>query len=88
MRPFNRAVEEIEDVSGGSLQMSFDYDNINTFLAGHMTVGIDETVQDYVHKIERSRAQKQLEASKRRKKSTLKPTQSECSTATSETEKE
>ena len=68
MRPFNKAVEEIENLSNGSLQMSFDYDNINTFLAGHMTVGIDETVQDYVHKIERSRAQKALESSKKRKK--------------------
>lgn len=68
MRPFNKAVEEIENLSNGSLQMSFDYDNINSFLAGQMTVGIDETVQDYVHKIERSRAQKALEASKKRKK--------------------
>jgi len=69
MRPFNKAVEEIENLSAGSLQMSFEYDNINTFLAGQMTVGVDETVQDYVHKIERSRSQKALEASKKRKKS-------------------
>lgn len=69
MRPFNKAVEEIETLSAGSLQMSFEYDNINTFLAGHMTVGVDETVQSYVHKIERKGAQKALEASRKRKKS-------------------
>ena len=68
MRPFNKAVEEIENLSNGSLQMSFEYDNINTFLAGQMTVGVDDTVQSYVHKIERSRAQKQLESAKKRKK--------------------
>lgn len=65
MRPFNKAVEEIENLSNGSLQMSFEYDNINTFLAGQMTVGVDDTVQSYVHKIERSRAAKALEAGKK-----------------------
>ena len=48
--------------------MSFDYDNINSFLAGRMTVGIDETMQDYSHKLERSRMNKQLEAGRRRRK--------------------
>lgn len=66
IRPFNRAVEEIEDISGGSLQMSFDYDNINSFLAGKMTVGIDETIQGYRHKIETRRQAKQLESGKKR----------------------
>ena len=66
IRPFNRAVEEIEDISGGSLHMSFDYDNINSFLAGKMTVGIDETIQGYRHKIETRRQAKQLEAGKKR----------------------
>lgn len=66
IRPFNRAVEEIEDISGGSLQMSFDYDNINSFLAGKMTVGIDETIQGYRHKIETRRQAKQLETGKKR----------------------
>lgn len=70
IRPFNKAVEEIENISGGALQMSFDYDNINSFLAGKMTVGVDDTVQDYVHKIEKSRAAKTLETSKKRKKPT------------------
>lgn len=66
IRPFNRAVEEIEDISGGSLHMSFDYDNINSFLAGKMTVGIDETIQGYRHKIETRRQAKQLETGKKR----------------------
>ena len=39
IRPFNKAVEEIESIANGSIHMSFDYDNINSFLAGKMTVG-------------------------------------------------
>lgn len=70
MRPFNKAVEEIESISGGSLQMSFEYDNINTFLAGQMTVGIDETVTDYIQKIEKSRTAKQLESKKKKTRKT------------------
>ncbi len=86
MRPFNKAVEEIENLSAGSLQMSFEYDNINTFLAGQMTVGVDDTVQSYVHKIERSRAAKQLEASKKRTPRKKKTTQSDCSAPENEKE--
>lgn len=70
MRPFNKAVEEIESISGGSLQMSFEYDNINTFLAGQMTVGIDETVTDYIQKIEKTRTAKQLESKKKKTRKT------------------
>lgn len=68
MRPFNKAVEEIETISAGSLQMSFEYDNINTFLSGQMTVGIDETVSGYIQKIEKSKTAKQLESKKKRDK--------------------
>lgn len=68
MRPFNKAVEEIETISGGSLQMEFDYDNINTFLSGQMTVGIDDTMNEYIQKIEKSRTAKQLETKKKRTK--------------------
>lgn len=68
MRPFNKAVEEIENISGGSLRMEFDYDNINAFLAGQMTVGVDAAMTDYLQKIEHSRAAKQLEAKKRDRK--------------------
>ena len=68
IRPFNKAVEEIENISGGSIHMDFDYDDINTFLAGRMNVGIDETVQNYIQKIEKTRNTKQLEAKKTRKK--------------------
>ncbi len=68
MRPFNKAVEEIENISGGSLQMSFEYDNINTFLAGQMTVGIDDTMSEYIQKIEKTKTVKQLETKKKRSK--------------------
>lgn len=68
MKPFNKAVEEIEKVSHGSLTMDFEYDNINTFMAGQMTVGVDDTMRDYIHKIETSRSAKQLEAKKKRRK--------------------
>lgn len=66
MRPFNKAVEEIENIADGSIRMDFTYDNINTFLAGQMTVGIDDTVQDYIQKIEKTKSAKQLEAKKKR----------------------
>lgn len=74
MRPFNKAVEEIETISGGSLQMSFAYDNINTFIAGQMTVGIDNTMTDYIQKLEKSKSAKQLESKSRRRKKTSDPT--------------
>ena len=64
----DKAVEEIENISGGSLRMEFEYDNINTFLAGQMTVGIDDTMSQYIQKIEKSRSAKQLEARKKRTK--------------------
>lgn len=65
MRPFNKAVEEIEGVSGGSLQMSFAYDNINAFMAGQMTVGVDGVMTDYIQKLEKTKAARQLEGRKR-----------------------
>ena len=68
IRPFNKAVEEIENISGGSIHMDFDYDDINTFLAGKMNVGIDEAMQSYIQKIEKTKTTKQLEAKKPRKK--------------------
>ena len=68
IRPFNKAVEEIENISGGSIHMEFDYNDINTFLAGKMNVGIDQTMQGYIQKIEKTKAAKQLEAKKPRKK--------------------
>lgn len=67
MRPFNKAVEEIENISGGSLQMSFEYDNINTFMAGQMTIGIDDTMTDYIQRLEKTKNTKQLEAKGRRR---------------------
>ena len=48
--------------------MEFDYDDINTFLAGRMSVGIDETIQDYIQKIEKTRNAKQLEGKKPRRR--------------------
>ena len=68
IRPFNKAVEEIENIAGGSIHMDFDYDDINTFLAGKMNVGIDEAMQSYIQKIEKTKTTKQLEAKKPRKK--------------------
>ena len=68
IRPFNKAVEEIENIAGGSIHMDFDYDDINTFLAGKMNVGIDEAMQSYIQKIEKTKTTKQLEAKKTRKK--------------------
>ena len=70
IRPFNKAVEEIENIAGGSIHMDFDYDDINTFLAGKMNVGIDEAMQSYIQKIEKTKTAKQLEAKKPRKKKT------------------
>ena len=70
IRPFNKAVEEIEKISGGSIHMEFDYDDINTFLAGKRNVGIDEAMQSYIQKIEKTKTTKQLEAKKPRKKKT------------------
>lgn len=32
--------------------MDFDYDDINTFLAGRMNVGIDQTLWDYIQKLD------------------------------------
>ena len=70
IRPFNKAVEEIENIAGGSIHMDFDYDDINTFLAGKMNVGIDEAMHSYIQKIEKTKTTKQLEAKKPRKKKT------------------
>lgn len=67
IRPFNKAAKEIQEASGGSLRLSLDYDSINTFLAGQMTVGVDETITGYVQKLGRAKAAKQLEAKKRTK---------------------
>lgn len=68
LRPFKKAVEEIARVSGGALEIAMDYDSINTFLAGQLTVSVDETVQDYQQKLDRARAAKQLESRKKREK--------------------
>ncbi len=66
LRPFKKAVEEIGRVSGGALEIDMDYDSINTFLAGQITVGIDDTVQDYLRRLDKAKAAKQLEARKKR----------------------
>lgn len=65
LRPFKKAVEEIARVSGGALEIAMDYDSINTFLAGQITVSVDETVQDYQKKLEKTRAAKQLESKRK-----------------------
>ena len=68
IRPFNKAVEEIESISNGSIHMDFDYDDINTFLAGRMNVGIDQTLWDYIQKLDKTRAAKQLKGKTPHKK--------------------
>lgn len=68
LRPFRKAVDEIARISGGVLEVSMDYDSINTFLAGQLTVAVDETVQDYQKKLDKARAAKQLEGRKKRTK--------------------
>jgi len=68
IRPFNKAVEEIESISNGSIHMDFDYDDINTFLAGRMNVGIDQTLWDYIQKLDKTRAAKQLKGKTSHKK--------------------
>ena len=70
-------MEEIESIANGSIHMSFDYDNINSFLAGKMTVGIDETMQDYTRKLERARMAKQLEIGKKRRRKPEPPAEAE-----------
>ncbi|MCI2056283.1 MAG: hypothetical protein LKJ86_03960 [Oscillibacter sp.] len=66
MKPFNKAVEEIESISGGSFTMDFDYDNINTFLSGQMTVGVDAAMTDYIEKLDKARTAKRLESGKKK----------------------
>lgn len=68
LRPFKKAVEEISRLSDGTLEIDMDYDNINTFLAGQLTVGIDDTMQNYLRKLDKTRAAKQLEEKKKRGK--------------------
>lgn len=68
IRPFNKAVEEIEAKADGSIKMEFDYTDINTFLAGRMNVGIDQTMQSYIQKIEKTKTSKQLESGKKNRK--------------------
>lgn len=68
LRPFKKAVEEIARVSGGALEIAMDYGSINTFLAGQLTVSVDETVQDYQKKLDKARAAKQLESRKKQEK--------------------
>lgn len=48
--------------------MDFDYDDINTFLAGRMNVGIDQTLWDYIQKLDKTRAAKQLKGKTSHKK--------------------
>ena len=66
MKPFNKAVEEIEAWSGGSFQMSFEYTNINTFLSGQMDIHVDSSMSQYIEKLENTKAAKQLESKKKR----------------------
>jgi len=68
LRPFKKAMEEIARISGGALEIAADYSSINTFLAGQLTVSVDETVQDYQKKLSKTRTAKQLESKPKRTK--------------------
>ena len=72
LRPFNKAADEIQKFSGGSLSLDYDKSNINAFLSSQLTVGIDDTMKEYVKKLEKTKTVKQLDAKKRkpRKKQT------------------
>lgn len=78
IRPFNKSVEEIERISGGSIQMSFPYDNITDFLAGQMQVDIDHTMMDYLQKLDQTHTEKLPPSppKKRRRKSDPPPSSS------------
>ena len=73
LRPFRKAVEEIHRISGGSLEVDMDYNNINTFLAGQLNVSIDDAVHDYVQKLDKAKSARQLDPKKKKheKKSEL-----------------
>ena len=75
LRPFNKAAEEIQRLSDGSLSIDYDKSNINAFLSSQLTVGIDQTMKNYVKKLEKTKNLKQLEAKQRkpRKKKTPPP---------------
>ncbi|MCI8809083.1 MAG: hypothetical protein HFF84_02960 [Oscillibacter sp.] len=68
LRPFKKAAEEIRRISGGSLDIELDYNNINTFLAGQITIRIDDAMQEYRKKLEKTKSAKQLEGKKRTRK--------------------
>ena len=68
LRPFKKAAEEIRHISGDSLEIEMDYNNINTFLAGQLTVSIDSAMQEYRKKLEKAKTAKQLEGKKRTRK--------------------
>ena len=75
LRPFNKAAEEIQRLSGGSLSIDYDKSSINAFLSSQLTVGIDQAMQDYVKKLEKTKTVKQLESKRRkpRKKADAEP---------------
>ena len=76
LRPFNKAADEIQKFSGGSLSIDYDKSNINSFLASQLTVGIDQAMKDYVKKLEKTKSVKQLESKRKRaKKKSAEPTE-------------
>lgn len=74
LRPFNKAADEIQRLSGGSLRIDYDKSNINAFLSSQLTVGIDQTMKDYVKKLEKTKTVKQLDTKHRKSKKKAPPT--------------
>lgn len=67
IRPFNKAIEEIEEISGGAVRFEFTYENINDFLAGYVKVLVDDNLRQYLKKVV-NRRQAMSAATKRKKK--------------------
>ena len=65
MKPFSKAASEIQERSGGSFTAAFTAENINAFLAGQLTVGVDAAMTDYIEKLDKARAARKLEPKKR-----------------------
>lgn len=48
IRPFIKALKEIEEKAEGALQLSLQYSDINTFLAGWLTIRVDNRMREYL----------------------------------------
>lgn len=68
IRPFNKAIEEIERVSQGAVTFEFPHENINEFMEGTLHVGIDEKLQNYLQSLDTKRTRRIRQAGQKKKK--------------------